>query len=115
MKQISLLIQRRNEIDAAIASIENNITSDNGVILIREILDLLNGVGCGFKSGDYYAPDRFYSAISGVKNIRIQDADVFVKVTAPSGYLVPEKIKIHDKEYRIICIKSSKFNNEVDY
>ena len=99
----------------AIAAIENNITSNNGVMLIREILDLLSGVGDGFRTGDYYAPDRFYSAISGVKNIRIFNTDVFVKVTTPSGYLLPKKITIHDTEYRINCIKSSNFNSEVDY
>lgn len=115
MKQISLLIQRRNEIDAAIASIENNITSDNGVIFIKEVLNLLAGVGDGFTSGDYYAPNRYYSQIKGVKNIRIIDEEVWVKITTPSGYLLPEKITIRNKEYRVICSQSTKYNNEVDY
>ena len=115
MKQVNILIQRRNEIDAAITAIENNITSANGVVLIKEILNLLAGVGDGYVAGDYYASDRYYSAISGVKNIRLIGEAIYVKVTAPSGCLLPEKIKIHDKEYRIIGMKSTKFNKEVDY
>lgn len=115
MKQINILMQRLNEIDAAITAIENNITSANGVVLIKEILNLLKGVGEGYVARDYYAPNRYYSQIKGVKNIRIIDGEVWVKVTTPSGYLLPEKIKIHDTEYRVICSQSTKFNNEVDY
>ena len=115
MKQVNILIQRLNEIDAAITAIENNITSANGVVLIKEILNLLAGVGDGYVAKDYYASARYYSQIKGVKNIRIIDGEVWVKVTTPSGYLLPEKIKIHDTEYSVICSQSTKFNNEVDY
>ena len=114
MKQINILIQRRNEIDAAIAAIENNIASDNGVILIKEILNLLSGVGDGYVARDYAAA-RYYSQIKGVKNLRIIDGEIWVKVTTPSGYLLPEKIKIRDTEYNVICSQSTKYNNEVDY
>ena len=115
MKQINILIQRLNEIDAAITAIENNITADNAVVFVKEVLNLLSGVGDGFISGDYYAPDRYYSQIKGVKNIRLIDEEIWVKVTTPSGYLLPEKIKIHDTEYRVICSQSTNFDNEVDY
>ena len=115
MKQVNILIQRRNEIDAAITAIQNNITSDNGVILIKEVLNLLSGVGDGYVARDYYATGRYYSQIKGVKNLRIIDGELWVKVTTPSGYLLPEKIKIRDTEYPIICSKSTKYNNEVDY
>lgn len=114
-KEVNLLIQRMNEIEASIATIKNNITSDNGVVLIKEILNLLAGVGDGYTAEDYYANTRYYSQINGVKNIRIIDGELWVKVTAPSGYLLPEKIKIHDTEYRVICTQSTKYNNEVDY
>ena len=115
MKQINILIQRLNEIEAAITAVENNITADNAVVFVKEVLNLLSGVGDGFVSRDYYAPDRYYSQIKGVKNIRIIDGEVWVKVTTPSGYLLPEKIKIRDTEYNVICTQSTKFNNEVDY
>ena len=115
MNQVNLLIQRRNEIEASITAIENNITSSNGVLLIKEVLNLMVGVGDGYIPTDYYAHARYYSQIKGVKNIRIIDEEIWVKVTAPSGYLLPEKIKIHDKEYRVVCTQSTKYNNEVDY
>ena len=115
MRQVNILMQRLNEIEAAITAVENNITADNAVVFVKEVLNLLSGVGDGFVSRDYYAPDRYYSQIKGVKNIRIIDGEVWVKVTTPSGYLLPEKIKIHDTEYRVICSQSTNFNNEVDY
>lgn len=115
MKQVNILIQRKNEIEAAIAAIENNIKENNGVILIKEVLNLLSGVGDGYIAKDYYASARYYSNIKGVKNIRLIDEELWVKVTTPRGYLLPEKIKIRNIEYRVICSQSTKYNNEIDY
>ena len=115
MRQVNILMQRLNEIEAAITAVENNITADNAVVFVKEVLNLLSGVGDGFVSRDYYDPDRYYSQIKGVKNIRIIDEDIYVKITAPSGYLLPEKITIRGIEYRVIPTRSTNFNNEVDY
>ena len=99
MKNVNELLKERNFIDAQIAAIESGITSENEVIFISEVLNLLDGVGENFVSGDYYAPDRMYSNIKGVKNIRLIDREIYVKVTAPSGYLLPDSLRIRGNAY----------------
>ena len=115
MGQINILLQRRNEIDAEIAAIENNMVAENAITLVKEILNLLSGVGEGYVPGDCYAPDRYYSKIEGVKNLRLIDGGIYVKVTAPSGYLLPGSVRIGDNTYVIRFNKSFAYFTAVDY
>ena len=115
MKKVNELIVKKNEIEAQIASIESGITSENEVVLISEILNLLDGVGEGFVQGDYYAQDRYYSKLNGVKNIRIIGHEIYAKITTPSGYLIPSSLLIRDVKYRIMTVKSDHFSAEIDY
>ena len=115
MRQINILLQRRNEIDAEIAAIENNMVAENGVVLIKEVLNLLAGVGDGYVAGDDYAPERYYSQIKGVKNIRIIDGGIYVKVTAPSGYLLPSSVRIEGNTYVVRFSKSIAYFTAMDY
>ena len=90
---VKTLIQERNRIDSEIIAIESGIKDENTKILIKEILNLQNGVGAGFVESweyDHYVPCRYYSQIAGVKNIRFGfDHKIVVKVTSPIGYLLP--------------------------
>ena len=115
MKKVNELIVKKNEIEAQIVAIQNNITSENEVVLISEVLNLLDGVGEGFVKGDYYAQDRVYSKLNGIKNLRIIGNEIYAKITTPSGYLIPSSILIRDVKYRITTFKSDHFSAEIDY
>ena len=112
---VNELIVKKNEIEAQIASIENNMISENEVVLISEVLNLLDGVGEGFIKGDYYAQDRYYSKLNGIKNLRIIGNEIYAKITTPSGYLIPSSLLIRDVKYRIMTVKSDHFSAEIDY
>ena len=117
-KKINELKARLHELTAQIWAVENEIQDENSKLLFEEVLNLLNGVGDGFREGDYYAPSRYYSSIRGVKNIRIREGfpnTIFVKVVSPRGYLLPKKIKIGGTLYKIEFWKSKNFSEEVDY
>lgn len=61
----------------------------NEAKFFAEVLDLLTRTN--ITTGDYYAPDRKYSAISGFKNIRIavwnpdNDVTINIKVNSKKG------------------------------
>lgn len=109
-----------NELNAFIEEKENETRSKNEILLRKEICNLMDGVGEGFKEGDYYAPNRYYSSIPGVKNIRISYGfsipdSIHVKVLSPSGYLLPRRIEVRGNEYDVEIDKSSKFRSSFDY
>ena len=70
--KVNALMAQRNKLEAEILSLEKGLVDANHQRLLEEVFNLLDGVGEGFVAGDYYAPSRFYSAISGVKNIRLK-------------------------------------------
>ena len=106
----------RNKLDAAIIAETAKRTEANADLLREEIMNLIDGVGSGFTEGDYYAPDRYYSDINGVKNIRFYgDNTIFVKTLSPVGELVPEKIEVRGTTYDIVCTRSDKYSSTVDY
>ena len=116
MDKVNEIQAQINALEAKKAEIINSLTSENEVILHEEILNLIDGVGDGYISGDYYAPNRYYSKIKGVKNIRrYGDTDILVKVVSPSGYLLPDKLNIRGNEMHIVFTDSSKFEDETDY
>lgn len=121
-RRVAILKEMINSAEAEIISIKNGIVNNNETILRREIMNLLDGVGRGYVLGDYYAPDRYYSDISGVKNIRLirrnqlYKADtVFVKVLSPIGENLPSTIEVRGEVWDVIFIKSDRYKNEVDY
>jgi hypothetical protein len=105
---VAQLIEQKNKIEALIIAKENNLTESNTPIFYTECLNLLRGVGLGegYREGDHYAPERYYSSIDGIKNIRIYDSNIhfnlpekklpviIVKVDSPKGYLIPKKCKV---------------------
>ena len=103
------------EVDCRMAGLENKNTS----ILMEEVRNLLLGVGEGFIAGNYYAPDRYYSQIEGVKNLREASFDgelyIMVKITSPKGGLLPKQIMVGGTTYKICYKESEKYNREVDY
>jgi len=106
----------RNKLNAAIIAETTKRTEVNTDLLREEIMNLIDGVGSGYTEGDYYAPDRYYSDIKGVKNIRFYgDNAIFVKILSPVGELVPEKIEVRGTTYDIVCTKSDKYSSTVDY
>ena len=106
----------RNKLDAAIIAETTKRTEANADLLREEIMNLIDGVGSGFTEGDYYAPDRYYSGIKGVKNIRFSDSStILVKILSPVGELLPNTIEVRDKEYVVTFTESDKYSSTVDY
>ena len=107
-----------NNLEAEIEAFFNEKADKNSIILVEEVKNLLDGVGEGFVEGDYYAPDRYYSKIPGVKNIRIRrgfttPATIYVKLY--SFVPLPEKITIDGEEYVVETFESSRYSDELPY
>ena len=119
METVKQLKEQVNSLNAKIYGIEKGIKDENEVKLFEEVCNLLDGVGKGFTEGDYYAPTRYYSAIKGVKNIRIggtvDEPSIAVKIISPVGKLLPDNIKVRDKLYKVYWFYSDKYEEGVDY
>lgn len=115
-KNVNELIALRNRIEARIYAIETFRFNKNSERLYEEIKNLFDGCGKGFVPGDDYAPDRYYSNIPGVKNIREEyGKTIIAKLYSPVGHILPKKIQIEDKEYIVEFEYSRKYSNEIDY
>jgi len=127
LKSVSELMAQRNKISAEIFSIEKNITDGNTVMLLEESLNLLHRVGEGLLERHYHESGRaftvYVSRIRGVKNIRLSEYNysddyvphIIVKVTSPSGYLLPAEINLEGKLYPVKFIESRNFKESLDY
>ena len=115
MKTVNELIQKRNEIEAAIMELQQDFITCNSRQFFIEVLNLINGVGREFVAGDYYAPDRYYSQIPGIKNIRICDDEIVVKLLSPRGKLIPNKVITNDAIYTVKFVYSDNYDPIVDY
>ena len=108
----------KNRIESEIEAFYNEKADKNSVILVEEVKNLIDGVGEGFVEGDYYAPDRYYSRIPGVKNIRIRvgfttPATICVKLY--SYVPLPEKITLDGEEYKVETFESSRYSDKLNY
>ena len=102
----------RNKLEAEIEAFFNQVSDINTIILVEEVKNLIDRVGEGFVEGDYYAPDRYYSRIPGVKNIRIRrPATISVKLY--SYVPLPEKITLDGEEYKVECFESSLYQKNL--
>ena len=99
-----------NETAAEIRYKRNDSIHKNIRILDAEVRNLLDGVGDGYTPADNYAPERYYSTIDGVKNLRIhvemgeqkeKVRVIVVKLLSPKGKLLPEKITVRKVDYKI--------------
>lgn len=111
-----------NDLKGRLVLLEAKTVRENTATLVSEILNLRDGVGDGYREEDYYAPERYYSKIKGVKNISIDYFDeemkaykVCVKVVAQSGFLLPTEVEIDGKSYKIYFVKSKNYDNTCDY
>ena len=103
---INQKVALKNKLETEIEAFFEKVADKNTIILVEEVKNLLDGVGEGFVEGDYYAPDRYYSRIPGVKNIRIRrPATISVKLY--SYVPLPEKITLDGEEYKVECFESS--------
>lgn len=102
-----------NRLQSYLESMKNKNRQKNTPILIEECLNLLDGVGEGFVGATYYAPDRYYSRIEGVKNLRIRGGELTVKVVDKRGYDLPKTIEVRGEEYTITFTHSERFTEEV--
>lgn len=124
MKAAELKI-KINALQAELQCIETGIREENTRILIEEVLNLLDGVGDGFRVEDYYAPTRYYSRIPGVKNIRMVECHpcssnpfppyLEVKVTSPKGELLPREIEVRGQVYKVTLVESKRYDETMDY
>ena len=101
------LIQQQNAIAGELEHRRNGRCSINTPTLVSEVLDLLGGTG-NFYPETNYAPDRVYSKIKGVKNIRLHPTDnvVYVKLNDKRFCDLPQKIVVNDVMYNIILTLS---------
>ena len=113
--KVKELIEKRNQIEAEILSLEKGLVDANYKTFVGEVLNLLDGVGVGFVGGDYYAPSRYYSGICGIKNIRLNAEGIQVKVDSPAGYLVPKQVEVRGETYPVHFVRASNFAEGVDY
>lgn len=115
-QSINQLIARINRLQSIVDCRVSGITESNRAKLVEEIMNLIDHVGSGYVSEDYYASERYYSNIPGVKNLRFRDnGSVLVKIISPVGELVPNVVNVRGVEYRIIFTYSSKYDAQVDY
>ena len=106
----------RNKLNAAIIAEKVKRTEANTTLFREEIMNFIDGVGSGYTEGDYYAPDRYYSGIKGVKNVRFTGSDtILVKILSPVGGLLPEEIEVRGETLKVIITKSDKYTSTVDY
>ena len=115
---INQKVALKNKLETEIEAFFEKVADKNTIILVEEVKNLLDGVGEGFVEGDYYAPDRYYSRIPGVKNIRIRvgfttPATICVKLY--SFVPLPEKITIDGEEYEVRTFESSRYSNKLNY
>ena len=115
MKTVNKLLAQINKLEAEIICLERGMVGKNHKRFVEEVLNLLDGVGVGFVGGDYYAPSRYYSGICGIKNIRLNDLGILVKVDSPAGYLVPKQIEVRGETYPVHFVRASNFAEGVDY
>lgn len=121
------LMEQKIAIETAMRMLKETTTVKNKYYLIGAIRSLNNGVGKGFVEADYYAPNRYYVSgntdypIKGAKNIRLIDHDdkeyveCCVKITAPSGRLLPGKLYIDGVCYVLTFTKSEHYQVGIDY
>lgn len=109
MKTRNEIMAAINKLTAQLAAIKEENVRRNTIILHEELLNLQQGVGEGFVSGDYYALDRYYSRIPGVKNIRIDRDMLQVKITDNRGLDLPEEFN----NLKVVLIPSTHYTNEV--
>lgn len=121
---VNELMEMNNEITAEIHYKRSNVICKNTRVLDAEIRNLLDGVGDGYTPEDNYAKERYYSTIDGVKNLRIhielgESKEIVqvitVKLLSPKGKLLPETIKVRNKEYKIEFWRSKNYDSRVDY
>lgn len=116
-RKITIAKEMQEVIDLLERKIEESrkdLACTNEEILCLEVMNLINGIG--IKEEDDYAPKRIYSKIKGVKNIRFDyEGNVLVKITSPSGYLLPEYIKVFDVNYSIVFDVSKNYKEELDF
>lgn len=118
-KSINQLKAEINRLQAEVDCREAGMKDQNSLLLMEEVRNLRQKVGEGFMSGDYYAPERYYSKIEGVKNIRRASFDgephILVKVTSPKGELLPKEVTVEGTTYKVVYIESLKYKGKIDY
>lgn len=115
-RSVSDITEEINYLRGICSFLSNETKENNRSILVTEILNLWNGVGDGYVEGDYYASNRYYSKIPGVKNIRnCNKNQILVKVISPAGYLLPNSVTINGEEITLVFEESTKYDNTMDY
>ena len=114
-----------NKIESFIAIKEANLKTEIEYQLIEEIKNFMQGVGEGYTEGDYYAPNRYYSKIKGLKNLRhatftfnevkgaIEKPGFCLKILNPLP--LPESIEIDGQMYIIETMESKNFTNQIQH
>lgn len=107
MKRIKQLQEQINILQSEIDTIKSNFVGKWYQQLDKEIRDLIYATG-NFIAADYYAPERVYSVIPGVKNIRFgHDDTIVVKLT--EDIPLPETVDVDGTVYQIRIIKSKNY------
>ena len=99
-----------NKINAQLECESRKIIEKNAPLLVAEVMNLIDGIGKGYIFADYYADERYYSDIPGVKNIRFNNDEtkVCVKLYSYQGKFLPDSIFVRGKRYKVETFYSSK-------
>jgi hypothetical protein len=105
----SALIMLRNKIEVELQARSKKEKENVGYLLAIEIANLIDGVGSNMVASDYYAAERYYSDIEGIKNIREGgNKTIIVKITAPVE--IPDFIEVKGEKWAITVIESKNFS-----
>ena len=100
-EKLRILKQQRNRIEAQIDAIEQGLDKRICIQFITDCRNLLEGIGSTFVPGTQGKPDRIYSVLDGVRHISIIDDEIHVKVLSPSGFLLPNVVRVGDYTYNV--------------
>lgn len=122
MELMKRIQEQINALEAKKFFLLETMAQEEYIRLLTEIKNLETGAGDGYVPEDYYAPERYYSKIEGIKNLRFTDNDgkkiLVVKVLNRRG----KDLIGHFREYYEIpgingvwIWESANYSNEINY
>lgn len=116
MTKIQKLRAQINALKGQIASLKSEAENKWMARLVEEIHNLMDEVGDGFVLEDDYTTSRYYSAIPGVKNIRITENEfgkeiILAKIDSPLGEEnLPNTINVEGKTIDVFIVRSKSYH-----
>ena len=103
------IILKINDLKGQLVAMEQKKVNNIIPQLTKEILNLIDGVG--IIDADYFAPDRYYSSINGIKNLRIIKDTNAIEVKLTENIPLPVNIDINGVNYDIVVSYSKHYSS----